>query len=1188
MISYCTQIQQKIDLLQYEQALALCEQCLVQEPDHYELLQLKVDCLFLCRKYEQCIQFLETLAKQYPTERSVYTKLAYVLLFLKRFEAARHIYETHLIHGQTDTNILANYAMTFYQQGNYSKTIEINKQILQVDPKSQAALLNLGLSYQMMGMIQEALQIFRDLLHYYPDYPIGIDNTLMLSLYIIEDAKSIAELHRYWANKYPPIPHHKIYQHDTKMDPTRKIRVAYVSPDFKHHVVSTFFEPILLFQDRRYFEIILYANVAVMDSRSERLKMLCDRWVTTSHWSDERLAQTIKQDQIDILIDLAGHTANNNLMAFNYKPAPIQMTYLGYPATTGLASIQYRITDAWADPPGSEPYHTETLLRMPHGFSVFQPILDPPAVHDALGKEDATICFGSFNNVAKISDHCIQLWSKVLAAVPGSKLFLKNEGMKDPATKDVLIKRFMQLGLDTSRVEFLPFVNTYHGHLEHYQNIYVALDTYPYHGTTTTCEALLMGVPVISLAGNHHASRVGVSLLHQVGHPEWVAQSEEEYILIAKKLVQNLEALNLIRKKLRSELLSSPLVNFLEKTKDFDALLIQAWEQYFQTKFIAPPMRQEEVAKYHAQALLFINQSDWERALSIVDELILLVPDAIDYYRMRSIVHVHLKQFELAALDFVKLIKHPLAHADDDYNYARYLEEVGNITGAISHYQKCLEKDPKHSKAPYNLALLYASNHSFEKAILLFNSLLNVKSGDDSLENITAEQRNVEILNNLGFLYRNIGLNTLAIKYWKKTMELCPKYQLGLSNYLFILNTLPLNPKEIAQEHMVRCQEVYAYPKITMPLKPGHAKIRLAYLSSDFKEHSVTCFIESILKNHNLQKFELFLYGNNKTQDAVTERLKSYGNWFDIHALPASQLADLINKHEIDILVDLNGHTAGNRLAELAARVAPMQITYLGYPNTTGLKNMDYRIVDQDTDPVASQIPHSETIIRLSRCFLAFNPPALDVAVGDLPALRHGYFTLGSFNHVAKINPELLAIWAKILGLIPHARLQIKMMGAVTSEIENRFKAPFKQQGIALDRIQLLPFVGTTLDHLKRYQAVDLCLDSYPYHGTTTSFQSLWMGVPFITLKGESHVSRVGYAILHHLGMEAFVANHVEEYMEKAVYWSQHLSQLAELRKKLRERLLQSSLCDGKDLTSHIEKVFMEIYQSKQNQSVQI
>lgn len=339
----------------------------------------------------------------------------------------------------------------------------------------------------------------------------------------------------------------------------RPLRVGYVSPDLRRHSVAAFLEPILAAHDPTSVEVTCYSNVAEPDAVTERLRGLVPHWRDIASLADEAAAAVVVADRIDVLVDLAGHTARNRLALFARRPAPVQVTYLGYATTTGLLAMDYRITDGWLDPEGFEDQYCERLWRLPSGCLCFQPPGSAPPVAPPPSLEAGLTTFGSFNSLMKVGHEVVALWSEVLRAVEGSRLLLKNRSLGDPETCRLVRARFAACGVDPDRLELVGHTATAADHFALYHRMDIALDTYPYGGGTTTCEALWMGVPVVSLAGDRAVARFGLSTLSRVGLEALVADGAQGYVEIAAALAGDRERLAALRSGLRERMAASTL-----------------------------------------------------------------------------------------------------------------------------------------------------------------------------------------------------------------------------------------------------------------------------------------------------------------------------------------------------------------------------------------------------------------------------------------------------------------------------------------------------------------------------------------------------------------------------------------------------------------------------------------------------
>ncbi len=313
---------------------------------------------------------------------------------------------------------------------------------------------------------------------------------------------------------------------------------------------------------------------------TRELQRITDGWCSTVGKTDLEIARTIRADAIDVLVDLAGHTGSNRLRVFGCRPAPVQVTYLGYPDTTGLRSMDYRLTDAWADPPGGESYHTEELVRLPGGFLCYSPAPGSPPVSEPPFLASGDITFGSFNNLAKLSPELLETWAAILKEVPGSRLLLKSKGFLGPGVRERYRRMLAVHGVDPARLELIPWSLTLEHHLMAYSRVDIALDTFPYNGATTSCEALWMGVPVITLRGQSHAGRVGTSLLQSLGMPELIAGNGAQYVTLATGLVRDRERLAGLRRGLRKRMAGSALCDARRLCREVEAAFRAMWRRW--------------------------------------------------------------------------------------------------------------------------------------------------------------------------------------------------------------------------------------------------------------------------------------------------------------------------------------------------------------------------------------------------------------------------------------------------------------------------------------------------------------------------------------------------------------------------------------------------------------------------------
>ncbi|HEX5242399.1 MAG TPA: tetratricopeptide repeat protein [Tepidisphaeraceae bacterium] len=468
--------------------------------------------------------------------------------------------------------------------GRFSEVEAVYRGAIALDESHAGAHFNLGTNLQGQGRPDEAAAELRRAAELAPNWPATYSRLLLVMLHQDGvDPQDLFEAHQQWASRHGFAGLLQNIQYSNNRDPHRKLRIGYLSSDFREHSVMYFLEPVLANYDRLAFEVYCYSDVPgyEWDSTTERMYGYVDvlRNITTHGLAE--IVKMIRTDGIDILVDLSGHTAPRLLQVMSARPAPVQVTGLGYPATTGLSSIDYRLTDSIADPPGeSDRLHTERLVRLDPCGWCYGPPDDAPPVAPPPSVVNGFITFGSFNLLAKMGPRVIGLWSQILKEVAGSRLLLKAQSFSDESTRKRILEAFGQAGIDANRIELLPRTEGTANHLSLYDRLDIALDPFPYNGTTTTCEALWMGVPVITLKGASHASRVGTSLLHASELSDLIGDSPQEYVRIAADLAADRDRLASLRASMRSRLEASPLRDEINYTQRLESAYRKIWESW--------------------------------------------------------------------------------------------------------------------------------------------------------------------------------------------------------------------------------------------------------------------------------------------------------------------------------------------------------------------------------------------------------------------------------------------------------------------------------------------------------------------------------------------------------------------------------------------------------------------------------
>jgi protein O-GlcNAc transferase len=467
-----------------------------------------------------------------------------------------------------------------HQLGHHSAAIELLEQSVALDSSNAQALNNLGEALRAVGEVEGSIAALRRAIELNPRYSKAHSNLLLTLHFDSATARPDQFLreHREWGSRHAGTLWSATPQAANRRD-DGQLRIGYVSPDFKRHSVAYFIEPILGAHDRQKFHITCYSNTSGADEMTARIRQHADEWREIRGVSDDDAAEMIRRDGIDILIDLTGHMAGNRLLLFARKPAPIQVTYLGYPNTTGLAAMNYRLSDAIADPTGAADAHcVERLVRLPHGAWCFRPPVDAPDFR--VERSVGPITFGSFNKLPKVRPAVMELWAEILRRVPDSRLIIKAKSLGDAGTREKTIALLERAGIARDRNTASGWEGDMRAHLDLYNSIDVALDTFPYNGTTTTCEALWMGTPVVTLAGDLHVARVGASLLHRAGLDELVATSPQQYVEMAVKLAEDRVRVAELRRTLRERIKNSSLTSAAIIAGDIEAAYQQMWQDH--------------------------------------------------------------------------------------------------------------------------------------------------------------------------------------------------------------------------------------------------------------------------------------------------------------------------------------------------------------------------------------------------------------------------------------------------------------------------------------------------------------------------------------------------------------------------------------------------------------------------------
>jgi predicted O-linked N-acetylglucosamine transferase (SPINDLY family) len=582
--------------------------CLRSDPDHINAtFNLGIALVALGDLDAAARQFRDVLTRD-PAFADAHGRLGDTYLRMGKSTEAADAFHRYIELKPDDPRGPNNLALALSGAGKYAEAAGIVQPLLQLHPNYAEAHNTLGVAYEALGRKDDALKQYEDAVRAKPDFADAWSNrginlleqgqadeavaSLRKSLSIRPNApqihsnlllalnytsrvspREIAAEHRLWGERFgSPVPPPRA---PADQDPYRRLKIGYVSADYRTHTVAAFIELLLRHHDRSQFHVTAYANVQRPDETTERLKALADDWRPIAGLSDGQAAGQIIEDQIDVLIDLGGHTAGNRLDVFARRPAPLQLTLFGYPNTSGLAAMDFRVSDPVSDPPGmTEDLYTEKLLHLPDLAWVYQPPTDAPDPGPPPCLNYRSFTFGCLNNPAKISEACLATWAALLNGLPGSKL-VALAGQSESGAKR-LGERFAAAGIDKDRVEFvlrLPRDQYFEAH----QLFDFTLDPFPYNGGVTTCDSLWMGVPVLAVEGASYVSRQGVAVQTALGLVEFVAKTPEDLLSIAQDWLKRKPDLAAIRAGLRAKLASSPVADAGRYVKNWENAIRQEW-----------------------------------------------------------------------------------------------------------------------------------------------------------------------------------------------------------------------------------------------------------------------------------------------------------------------------------------------------------------------------------------------------------------------------------------------------------------------------------------------------------------------------------------------------------------------------------------------------------------------------------
>lgn len=511
-----------------------------------------------------------------PAHAAAHAARGSVLRLLDQTNDAIGAFETALRLQPHYPQVYNDLGLVYNEQGHYDTSVECYEKGLAQQPDSPGLLANYGTALGFLGRLEEGIAVTRRAVELAPEQHFTMTNLLYgLNFLPDYDPQRLFDEHLEWARRHAEPLTALAAPHGVDRSPDRRLRVGYVSPYFREHAVNFFTEPLIASHDRAAFEVFCYSDIRLADDATRRLQAVVDHWRDVRLQSDEQLADLVRRDEIDILVDLTGHIAGNRLLAFARKPAPVQVTYIGYQNTTGMSAMDYRLTDERADPTGqTEHLYTEKLARLDGAFFCYRPSPDAPEVTPLPARASGAITFGSFNNFTKVTPRVTAAWMEILARLPESRLIVLASG------QDSLRRHFDRLaqghGLDPARIDVVA-KRPRADYLRLIASVDIALDPFPFNGHTTTCDSLWQGVPVVMLEGQVYAQRFGASTLASVGLEDWIAHSVDAYIDLAVRHASDWDALEQLRAELRPRMAASVLLDHAGFARKVEAAYRRMW-----------------------------------------------------------------------------------------------------------------------------------------------------------------------------------------------------------------------------------------------------------------------------------------------------------------------------------------------------------------------------------------------------------------------------------------------------------------------------------------------------------------------------------------------------------------------------------------------------------------------------------
>ena len=579
-----------------------------------------------------------------------------------------------------------------------------------------------------------------------------------------------------------------------------------------------------------------------------------------------------------------------------------------------------------------------------------------------------------------------------------------------------------------------------------------------------------------------------------------------------------------------------------------------------------------DIPEAHDQlGIALLGQKKLADAESAFRTAILLKPDMADAHNNLGIALNEQARYKEAELSYLQALKLNPAFTNAFMNIGKNFSDQEQFGQAESAYRKALDIDPSHTLSLSGLGLILHLEKREEEAKTILEKALDLNP------NLP------EALNTLGNVHKELGNFEIGLECYQKAIELKPTFTFVYSNLLLLAGYhAKLSPDELLEKAksygvQVAAQVTNKYTEWQCPPLSENTKIRVGFVSGDFKLHAVSFFLEGLVRNFDKNKFELIAYTTQPKEDEVTRLLKPhFYKWQAIFGKGDQDAAEIIYQDAPHILFDLSGHTGMNRLPVFAYKPAPIQVTWLGYPATSGLSEMDYILANRHVIPEGEEQPFVEKVWRLPEVVGCFSPLVEDIPIATPPSLKNGYTIFGCFNNLIKMSDNVVAVWSQILKAVPNSKLYLQTKQLSEPSVLERTYARYAEHGITPDRI-ILEGLTSRVDYFKSYNKIDIALDPFPCTGGTTTADTLWMSVPVLTMKGQNFWSRLGEAPIYYAGMQNWIADDETDYIRKAAEFAADKNYLTKLRSEQRDFVMASPLFDAARFTRNFENALQEM-----------